>query len=150
MYEDHFCWETEYEYLWVLGAVYPETGHAEGLLSPRLNVQVINVFLEQFSHTIPPHEHAVMIWGGAGFHTSKQVRAPPNVSLVQLPAYSPELNPIENLWHYLKSHFWSNPAYADCESLEIAAMQAWHSAVLETNLMKTVCAAQYLNRASSN
>jgi transposase len=42
-----------------------------------------------------------MIWDGAGFHTSKQLRVPENISLVQLPAYSPELNPIENLWHYL-------------------------------------------------
>ncbi len=142
--------QTEYEYLWVLGAVCPETGHAEGLLSPRLNVQVINIFLEQFSQTIPPHEHAVMIWDGAGFHTSKQVRVPPNVSLVQLPPYSPELNPIENLWHYLKSHFWSNLAYADYEALETAAMQAWQTAVLDTKLMKTVCAAPHLNRASSN
>lgn len=142
--------QTEYEYLWVLGAVCPATGHAEGLLSPRLNVQVINIFLEQFSQTIPPHEHAVMIWDGAGFHTGKQVRVPSNVSLVQLPAYSPELNPIENLWHYLKSHFWSNRAYADYNALETAAMQAWQTAVLDTKLMKTVCAAPYLNRASSD
>ncbi len=47
--------QTAYEYLWVIGALCPETGHAEGLLSPRLNVQVINIFLEQFSQTIPPH-----------------------------------------------------------------------------------------------
>jgi transposase len=132
--------QTEYAYLWVLGAVCPGTGHAEGLLSPRLNVPVINVFLDQFSRTIPESEHAVLIWDGAGFHTSKQVRVPPNISLVQLPAYSPELNPIENLWHYLKSHYWSNRAYADYDALETAAIQAWHSAVLNTQLMKTVCA----------
>lgn len=97
--------QTEYEYLWVLGAVCPETGHAEGLLSPQLNTKIINLFLELFSKTIPAGEQAVMIWDGAGFHTSKQLVVPDNVTLVQLPAYSPELNPIENLWHYLKSHF---------------------------------------------
>jgi transposase len=136
--------QTEYAYLWVLGAVCPETGHAEGLLSPRLNVPVINVFLDRFSRTIPESEHAVLIWDGAGFHTSKQVRVPPNISLIQLPAYSPELNPIENLWHYLKSHYWSNRAYADYDALETAAIQAWHTAVLDTELMKTVCATSRL------
>ena len=33
---------------------------------------------------------------------------PSNVSLIQLPPYSPELNPVENLWHYLRAHHWSN------------------------------------------
>lgn len=141
--------QTEYDYLWVLGAVCPETGHAEGLLSPQLNASVVNTFLEQFSKTIPEDEHAVLIWDGAGFHTAKKVRPPLNVSLVQLPAYSPELNPVENLWHYLKSHFWSNRAYANYDALETAAMNAWRIAVLDTKLIKTVCAAPYLNRASS-
>ncbi|QDU89498.1 hypothetical protein Pla175_28890 [Pirellulimonas nuda] len=62
--------QTEYEYLWVIGAVCPETGHAEGLLSPQLNTQIINSFLELFAKTIPEGEHAVMIWDGAGFHTA--------------------------------------------------------------------------------
>ena len=140
--------QTEYQYLWVLGAVCPETGHAEGLLSPCLNTKIVNMFLEQFSQTIAEHEHAVMIWDGAGFHTSGALRVPDNVTIVRLPAYSPELNPIENLWHYLKSHFWSNRAYADYDALENAAVIAWHKAVLNSELMTTVCAAPYLNRAS--
>ena len=142
--------QTEYEYLWVLGAVCPETGHAEGLLSPQLNTKIINSFLELFSKTIPTDEHAVMIWDGAGFHTSKSLQVPENITLVQLPAYSPELNPIENLWHYLKSHFWSNRAYEDYQALEEAAMKAWNQAVLNQELIKSVCAAPYLESASSS
>lgn len=142
--------QTEYQYLWVLGAVCPETGHAEGLLSPQLNTKIVNLFLEQFSQTLAPDEQVAMIWDGAGFHTSKQLKVPANVTLIRLPSYSPELNPIENLWHYLKSHFWSNRAYADYEQLEQAAVAAWQQAVLDADLMKTVCAAPYANRASSD
>lgn len=142
--------QSEYQYLWVIGAVCPETGHAEGLLSPQLNTQIINTFLEQFSATIPEGEHAVMIWDGAGFHTAKALCVPANVTLVQLPPYSPELNPIENLWHYLKSHYWSNRNYADYDALEDAAITAWRTAVLDEELMKTVCAAPYLERATSD
>lgn len=142
--------QTEYEYLWVLGAVCPETGHAEGLLSPQLNTKIINEFLAQFARALPADEHAVMIWDGAGFHTSKQLRVPDNITVVQLPPYSPELNPIENLWHYLKSHFWSNQTYKDYNALEQAAMQAWRKAALDTKLIKSVCAAPYLNRATSD
>ena len=142
--------QTEYQYLWVLGAVCPETGHAEGLLSPQLNTKIVNIFLERFSQTIPEGEHAVMIWDGAGFHTSHSLVVPENVTVVQLPPYSPELNPIENLWHYLKSHFWSNRAYANYDALEEAAMTAWRHAVLDEELAKSVCAAPYLDRATSD
>jgi transposase len=141
--------QTDYEYLWVLGIVCPETGQAEGLLSPRLNTDVINVFLQEFSATLSAEEHAIMLWDGAGFHTSKQLRVPENVTPIQLPAYSPELNPIENLWHFLKSHYWSNRAHDDYEALETAAIEAWHHAVLDPELMKTICAAPYLKRANS-
>jgi transposase len=142
--------QTEYGYLWVLGAVCPETGHAEGLLSPRLNTKVVNAFLEQFARTIPADEHAVLLWDGAGFHTAKELRVPENISVLKLPPYSPELNPIENLWHYLKSHFWSNRAYDDYDALEQAAVDAFTKAVLNPELITTVCAAPYLQRATSN
>jgi transposase len=142
--------QTEYQYLWVLGAVCPETGHAEGLLSPQLNTKIVNEFLAQFARTIPADEHAVMLWDGAGFHASKQLRVPENVTVVTLPAYSPELNPIENLWHYQKSHYLSNRAYDDYDALEEAAVAAWRKAALDAELMKSVCAAPYLERATSN
>jgi transposase len=142
--------QTEYQYLWVLGAVCPETGHAEGLLSPQLNTKIVNLFLEQFSRTLAADEHAAMIWDGAGFHTSKELQVPANITLIRLPPYSPELNPIENLWHYLKSHFWSNRAYDDYEELEQAAIEAWQKAVLDAELMKTVCAAPYAKSATSD
>jgi len=141
--------QTDYEYLWVLGVVCPETGQAEGLLSPRLNTDVINVFLREFSATLSEEEHAIMLWDGAGFHTGKQLCVPENVTPIQLPAYSPELNPIENLWHYLKSHYWSNRAHDDYEALEAAAIAAWRHAVLDPELMKAICAAPYLKRANS-
>ena len=136
--------QTEYKSLWVIGAVCPDTGHAEGLLSPTLNTAIVNTFLEQFARTVPEGEHAVMVWDGAGFHTSNSLAVPDNVTLVRLPPYSPELNPIENLWHYLKSHYWSNRTYADHDALEQAAMAAWRTAVLDEDLMRTVCAAPHL------
>ena len=142
--------QTQYQYLWVLGAVCPETGQAEGLLSPQLNTSIVSTFLEQFSGTLSEDEQAVMIWDGAGFHVSGKLQVPHNISLMKLPPYSPELNPIENLWHYLKSHFWSNRSYPDYDALEDAAIQAWKKAVLDTELMKSVCAAPYLKRASSD
>lgn len=139
--------QTAYQYLWVLAAVCPETGAAEGLLAPRLNTRYVNEFLRQFSQRIPADEQVVMLWDGAGFHRSGELAMPANITPIQLPAYSPELNPIENLWHYLKSHHWSNRAYRDADELEEAAIHAWNHSVENRELMKTVCSAKIYQRA---
>ena len=68
--------------------------------------------------------HAVLIWDGAGFHTGEDVVVPSNVSLIQLPPYSPELNPVENLWHYLRAHHWSNRRYRDYDALQEEAVRS--------------------------
>jgi transposase len=142
--------QTQYDYLWVLGAVCPETGQAEGLLSPRLNTDVINIFLRQFSGALAENEHAVIIWDGAGFHRAARLVVPANISLIELPPYSPELNPMENVWHYLKSHYWSNRAYEDYEHLMDAAQHAWRETCLIPKLMQTVCNAPYATSAEFN
>jgi transposase len=70
---------------------------------------------------------------------------PPNVSLIGLPPYSPELNPVENLWHYLRSHHWSHRGYLDYEALRDAAAVAWRAVCLDPEKIRTICAAPYLN-----
>ena len=68
--------------------------------------------------------HAVLLWDNAGYHVAKGLVVPANVSLIGLLPYSPELNPVENRWHYLRSHYWSLRVYRDYEALEEAAMTA--------------------------
>ena len=117
------------------------------MLSPQLNTEVINTLLEQFSKTLGDDEHAVRVWDGAGFHRSGKLQVPENVTLIQLPPYSPKLNSIENLWHFLKSHHWSNRAYDDFGHLIEAAEQAWSTICLDATIMKTICNAPYAENA---
>ena len=116
--------QTQYTSLYVLTAICAGTGAASGLISPTSNVGVVNLFLEQFSRELAAGAHAVLVWDGAGYHTSDGLVVPANVSLIRLVPYSPELNPVENLWHYLRSHYWSLRIYRDYEALEEAAMAA--------------------------
>ena len=136
--------QTQYDYLWVLGAVCPQNGRSWGLLVPQLNAPVINVFLEQLSEQLEPDVVAVLLWDQAGFHTSHEIVMPPNIRILPLPPYSPELNPVENLWHYLKSHFWSNRHYQDYEALLDAAQDAWRRVRIIPERLKTICAVPYL------
>ena len=102
------------------------------------------MFFKEFSAQLAADVHAVLIWDGAGYHTSFEVEVPSNVSLIRLPPYAPELNPIENLWHYLRSHYWSNRAYADWEELKEAAVTGMRAVGLNAGVMKSVCAVSYL------
>jgi hypothetical protein len=138
--------QTQYDYLWVIAAACPASGAATGILMPHLDTPTINVFLGEFSRQLAPDAQAVLIWDGAGFHTSGSLEVPANVSLVRLPPYSPELNPIENLWHYLRSHFWSNREYPDWEALKQAASTALVTVGTDAERIKSVCAAPYLLR----
>lgn len=136
--------QTQYDYLWVLTAVCPATGAAEGLISPGLNSGVVNVFLTQLSASLEPDVHAVLFWDGAGFHTAEALNVPDNISLERLPPRSPELMPVENLWHYEREHFWANRKYADYAALEQAASEGWRAVCLDAEKVKSVCAAPYL------
>jgi len=138
--------QTRYEWLYVVGAVCPQTGQSVGLLSPHINTDVTRVFLGQFVRELQPDVHIVLVWDQAGFHTSKELNIPENITVVPLPAYSPELNPVENLWHYFRSHYWSNRAYADYDDLRIAAVEAWQKAALNPEIIRSVCRAKYTER----
>ena len=135
--------QTKYDWLYVIGAACPRTGHAVGMLSPYINVAIINIFLAEFAKEIPEDVHAVMVWDQAGFHTGGALNVPENITIAPLPPYSPELNPMENLWHYLRSHYWSNRAFEDYDALVAAAEAAWQRSACNPNTIQSVCQASY-------
>lgn len=73
-------------------------------------------------------------------NTANKLLIPANLTLVHLPAKSPELMPVENLWHYLRSHHWSNRLYKTWDDLCQAAIDAWRTVCLDAERIKTVCA----------
>jgi transposase len=132
--------------LYVLTAVCAAVGAAAGLIAPELNTAVVNLFLEQFSRQLSPGVHAVLLWDGAGYHTGKDLVVPSNVSLINLLPYSPELNPVENLWHYLRAHYWSNGVYRDYDALLEVATETWRTVCMDREKVRSICAVPYLER----
>jgi transposase len=134
------------QWLYVLMAVCAATGASSALIMPELNTEVVNLFLEQFSRELPGGVHAVLIWDGAGFHTGGGLVVPGNVSVIQLPPYSPELNPVENLWHYLRAHHWSNRQYDGYKGLEREAVRSLCAVCEDAEKLKTLCNADYVQK----
>ncbi len=140
--------QAAYANLHVLTAVCPATGRAEGLIAERLNAGVVQTFLDQLSATIPPGRHVVLVWDRAGYHVAKALVVPANLTLVRLPPYSPELNPVERLWLYLRQHHWSNRVFPNIAAVEEAAVAGWRAVCLCPDKVKSICRCEYLSPGS--
>ena len=86
--------------------------------------------------------HVILVSDQAGWHTAKALKIPENISFLYLPSYSPELNAIERLWGYLKSHYLSNRAYADYDDLLNTCRDAWNKIAPEQ--FCTVCHTKWI------
>ena len=81
----------------------------------------------------------------AGWHKAKAVRVPDNITILFLPPYSPELDPVERLWAYLRNHYLSNRAYRDYGHLMHVGTTAWRK--LTRQRLRSVCRCPYIERA---
>src|SRR6202035_186661 len=89
---------------YVFGAVCPVEGKAAGRIMPVCNTGAMNHHLSEISSQVAADAHAVVILDRAGWHRSQGLVVPGNITLLELPPYSPELTPVERIWHYLRSH----------------------------------------------
>jgi transposase len=96
--------DTRYEWAYIFGAVCPERATGAALVLPFANTEAMNLHLAEISRTVAPGAHAVLVLDGAGWHGGKDLAVPDTISLLTLPPYAPELNPVENVWEYLRGN----------------------------------------------
>jgi transposase len=92
-----------YEWLWLFAAVHPASGRVFWLVLPYLNAELMQRFLDAFAREhAPAGRRIVMVLDGASAHRARRLQVPERLTLVSLPAYTPELNPTERLWPAVK------------------------------------------------
>ncbi len=96
--------DTRYKWSYIFGAACPARGTAAGLILPYVNAEAMGLHLNEIAKAVAHGAHAMLIVDGAGWHGAKCLQVPDNITLVKLPPYSPELNPMENVWAYLRSN----------------------------------------------
>ena len=87
----------------------------------------MNLHLAEISAQVATNAHAVVILDQAGWHGARALSVPHNISLLPLPPYSPELNPVENLWQFLKQNFLSTRIFQTYDAIVAACCDAWNS-----------------------
>jgi len=105
------------EYAYAYAALSPADGHLDSLMLPHVNGECMHLFLSEIAMR-HPDDRIVMILDGAGWHKNQQHPPPPNIRLLFLPPYSPELNPVEHLWDDLREKHFHNRVFDSIEALE--------------------------------
>jgi transposase-like protein len=111
----------EYEY--AFAAVSPHDGTLDTLVLPSVNAEAMNVFLAEVSQR-HANEFILMVLDGAGWHRAKRLQVPSNMKLIPLPAWSPQLNPVEHLWDEVREKWFANRVFGSMSALEEQLVRA--------------------------
>ena len=123
----------------IFGSVCPDRDFGFALILPDKDTAMMQLFLDELSLTIPTGKHAVLVSDQASWHKTTKLKTPQNISLLFLPPYSPELNPIEQLWRQLKHGWLANRCFEDYDDIVNVASRAWNEFVATSGAIKRLC-----------
>jgi transposase len=118
--------QQQYEYAVVFGAICAASSQAVALVMPHSDTAAMQQHLDEISQAVPPSRHAVILMDRAPWHTTKKLKCPANISILPLPAVSPELNPVEQVWKWLRDHELSNRIFKNYEDIVTGCCHAWN------------------------
>lgn len=130
-----------YQNFYVYSAVSPLTGEGVSLFLPWVNTVMMNIFLDHLSEILA-ERRCFLIMDQAGWHASENLKVPKNIEIVFLPPYSPELNPVERLWQWLKRHSLRNRCHQDLEAIMDSVQNCLQAAT--PSFLKSLCRCSYL------
>ena len=131
--------------VWLFGAFCPERDTGAAIVVETVSTEAMSAHLALVSQEVLPGNHAAVLIDGAGFHaTAKHLVVPSNLTLVTLPAYSPELNPAEGVWEFLKGGILANRVYGSVDAIMDKCCVAWRSLIDEPGRIRSLCSYPWL------
>jgi len=114
---------------YIFGAICPKDGKGAGLVLPSCNTEAMSLHLAEIATQVAPGDHAVLLLDQAGWHLSGRLVVPDTITLVPLPPKCPELNPVENIWEYMRGNWLSNRVFKSYEDILDHCCYAWNKLV---------------------
>ena len=114
---------------YIFGAICPARGVGAGLVLPRCNTLAMILHLREISAAVTPGAHAVVIVDQAGWHFSNALDVPENITMLPLPPKSPELNPVENVWQFMRDNWLSNRIFTSYDDILDHCCFAWNQLI---------------------
>ena len=135
--------QQQFEYAYIFGAVCPKKDRAVGLVLPTIGMECMQKHLEEISKAIEPGHHGVIVFDRAAWHTTKKLYLPSNISLLSLPASSPELNPTEQVWQVLRDRYLGNRSFDSYEHILDSCCDAWNAFTSQVGAVRQLCSREW-------
>jgi transposase len=109
----------------------------------------MGLHLAGISRRVTSGAHAVVVLDGAGWHAASDLAVPDNLTLLPLPPYSPELNPVENVWQYLRQNRLSHRVWDGYDAIVESCCEAWNALVAEPGRIASITRREWAKTVSS-
>ena len=114
---------------YIFGAICPAEGKGAGLVMPFCDTAAMQEHLTEISAMVAPDAHAVLVLDQAGWHLAGALVVPGNITILPLPPRSPELNPVENVWQFLRDNWLSNRVFNGYDDIVAHCCAAWNDLI---------------------
>jgi hypothetical protein len=141
--------DRRFEWAYLFAAAEPATGAGVALVLPEATTAAMNLFLAELAAGLPEDVHAMLVLDRAGWHRAHALVVPVNVTLVPLPPYSPELNPVERVWLYLRQRFLSLRVFRDYRAIVDACCAAWNRLVADPGRLRSLRDQPWIRKVAS-
>ena len=115
--------------VYIFGAICPARGAGAALVLPRCDTRAMQWHLEEIASQVAPGAHGVVLLDQAGWHTTSKLDVPANLTLLSLPPRSPELNPVENIWQFIRGNWLSNRVFRSYDDIVALSCDAWNNLI---------------------
>ncbi len=130
--------DQRYESAYLFGAICPASGKGAAVALPSANTHAMQLHLDEISRHVGVGAHAVLLMDRAGWHTTANLHAPDNITPIFLPSRAPELNPVENIWQYMRANWLSNRVFETYDAIIEAACEAWNNLMAQPDTITAI------------
>lgn len=135
--------DQRYHNAYLFGAICPAAGKGAALMMPKANAHAMQAHLDEISLTVAHNAHAALLMDRAGWHTTGKLKVPENITIILLPARAPELNPMENVWQYMRQNWLSNRVFETYTDILEAGCTAWNRLIARPETIASIGSRQW-------
>jgi hypothetical protein len=133
--------------VYIFGAICPALGKGAGLVLPRCTTEGMALHLAEISRCVAAGAHGLVLVDRAAWHLSRKLVVPENLTLLLLPPRSPELNPVENVWQFLRDNWLSNRIFASEADIVDHCCAAWNELMAQPWRIMSIGLRQWAHRS---
>src|SRR5436305_4419782 len=141
--------DRRHTWAYLFGAVRPERAVGAALVLPYADAAATGLHPAEIGREIAPGAHGVVVLDRAGWRGAADLVVPENLTLLPLPSYSPELNPVENVWEHLRQNELGLRVWPDDDAIVATCCEAWNWLAAAPDRLASITRREWAKAVSS-